>query len=424
MAKTNPPIALQLFDGQLLAGIISDGDNEIDDANQLACRRLVAEAHKLNASDIHIDPLLDGFVVRLRIDGVLKELGRLDRETGIRFINQLKVEVGISPGPIFLPKGSRHKYVFDSHELDMRITLVPCISGEKVAVRMLEPDRVEHRIEDLGVSSEGLRHFRDWLGGLNGMFLVSGATSSGKTTTLYALLHELAERDQHVLTIEDPVEYEIDGINQIQVDPIHGLDFATGLKSMLRLDPDYMMVGELRDAEAAAVAARAATSGQVLLSTVHARDAVSTITALRNFGMSGNQIAVTVAVIVNQRLVRKLCSHCRVKEAIPDDERDWLVERGVSPQSGVWTASGCKHCLNIGYSGRTGIFEIWRLNTADYDMLLAGADERNLRRKLAQSHHQSLVLDAWKKVQSGVTSIAEIRNATGALRADDWIIPG
>lgn len=414
---------MSLFDGQLLAGII-DQDNDSADTDQLACRRLLEESLNLGASDVHIDPLLNGFAIRLRIDGTLKELGRLDRDAGTRIINQLKVEAGISPGTNFLPKGSRHKYKLSEHVLDMRMTLVPCISGEKMAIRLLEPERVEHRIKDLGVSSEGLLHFREWLDGLNGMFLVSGATSSGKTTTLYALLHELAVLDKHVLSIEDPVEYEIDGINQIQVDPNHGLDFATGLKSMLRLDPDYMMIGELREPEAAAVAARAATSGHVLLSTLHARDAVSTITALRNFGMSGNQIAVTVAVIVNQRLVRKLCPHCRVKESITEEERSWLSKHGVNPQGGVWIATGCQKCLGIGYKGRTGVFEIWRPNASDYDMLLAGADERNIRRKLAQQHHKSLVSDGWRKVQEGITSLSEIRHATGALRADDWILPG
>ena len=285
---------------------------------------------------------------------------------------------------------------------------------------MLDPDRVTHRIQDLGVGAEGLQHFREWLDGLTGMFLVSGSTSSGKTTTLYALLHELVERKQHVLTIEDPVEYEIDGINQIQVDREHGLDFASGLKSMLRLDPDYMMVGELRDPEAVEVAARAATSGHTLLSTIHARDAVSTVTALRNYGMTANEIAVTVSVIVNQRLVRKLCVHCREKEAIRDDDRAWLEQRGIRPHRELWTASGCKECLHTGYSARTGIFEIWRLSSTDYDMLLSGADERNIRRLLAQHHHEPLVTDAWEKVESGITSLSEVRRATGALRADDW----
>ncbi|MEZ5328535.1 MAG: GspE/PulE family protein [Verrucomicrobiales bacterium] len=394
---------------------------DADDAeNRLSFRRLLSAAIELRASDVHIDPSTTGFTIRMRIDGMLVETTRLDQKAGQRLTNQLKAEVGIDPGRNFTPRASRHSYKIGDSELDIRITLVPCVSGEKIAIRMLDPDRVMHRIEDLGVSKDGLQHFREWLGGLTGMFLVSGATSSGKTTTLYALLHELAERKQHVLTIEDPVEYEIDGINQIQVDREHGLDFASGLKSMLRLDPDYMMVGELRDPETVDVAARAATSGHTLLSTIHARDAVSTVTALRNYGMTGNQIAVTVSVIVNQRLVRKLCTHCREKEAITDNECAWLEERGIRPHRDLWTATGCKECLNTGYSARTGIFEVWRLNATDYDMLLSGADERNIRRVLAQNHHESLVADAWKKIESGTTSLSEVRRATGALRADDW----
>ena len=268
---------------------------------------------------------------------------------------------------------------------------------------------------------DGLQHLRDWLGGLNGMFLVSGPTSSGKTTTLYALLHEMTKLGEHVLTIEDPVEYEIDGINQIQVDRQHGLDFAVGLTSMLRLDPDYLMVGELRDAETVEVAASAATSGHVLLSTIHSRDAVSAITALRNYGMGGNQIAATTAVIVNQRLVRKLCPHCRQGGApLSGIERSWLIEHGIAPAGHAWSATGCRECHGLGYSGRSGIFEIWRLDSADYDLLLSGADERSIRRKLARDGHHTLVADGWEKVRHGTTSLDEIRQATGALRAGDW----
>ena len=408
---------------QLANDIFGSGDDRTESPKQLAFKKLLGHAVKLRASDLHIDPMLEGFVLRVRVDGALRDLARIDQADGGRLVNQFKADLGIPPGANFVPRESRHKYEVGGQDLDLRVTLVPCISGEKLAIRLLEPERVVHRIDDLGVDGEGLQRFRDWLDGTNGMFLVSGATGCGKTTTLYALLHELAEADKHVLTIEDPVEYEIDGINQIQVDRTHGLDFALGLKSMLRLDPDYMMVGELRDLEAAKVAARAANSGQVLLSTIHARDAVSTISALRNFGMSGHQIAVTVAVIVNQRLVRKLCPNCRSKEPISDSDRSWLEARGLRPPSATWRSSGCESCMYLGYKGRTGVFEIWRLTGSDYDLLLAGADERNLRRKLAQGDHRTLAEDAWAKVQDGITSLAEIRHATGSIRADDWQAP-
>lgn len=393
----------------------------MDTDEPLTSHQLLGIGLRMGASDIHIDPLTDGFAIRARVDGAMVELRKMDQASGTHLTNQLKADTGIDPGKNFAPRSSRHSYTIAQKEIDIRITLVPCISGEKLAIRLLDPDRVEHHIDDLGLGQEGLRHLREWLGGLNGMFLVSGPTSSGKTTTLYALLHEMVKLDKHVLTIEDPVEYEIDGINQIQVDRQHGLDFAAGLKAMLRLDPDHLMVGELRDAETVDVAASAATSGHVLLSTIHSRDVVSSITALRNYGMGGNQIAVTAAVIVNQRLVRKLCAHCRKRQRISDADRAWLGERGIEPVDVLWEAFGCAECRDLGFAGRTGIFEIWRPDSADYDMLLSGADEKNIRRKLAQNGHRSLVMDAWEKVRTGVTTLGEMRQATGGLRSGDWL---
>jgi type II secretory ATPase GspE/PulE/Tfp pilus assembly ATPase PilB-like protein len=375
----------------------------------------------LGASDLHIDPITDGFLLRARVDGKLMELRRIDHAAGVLLGNQLKADTGIDPGANFAPRSSRHAYSIAGKQIDIRITLVPCASGEKIAIRLLDPDRIKHHIDELGLETDGLRLLKDWLSGLNGMFLVSGPTSSGKTTTLYALLHQMAKLGAHVLTIEDPVEYEIDGINQIQVDRQHGLDFAVGLKTMLRLDPDYLLVGEMRDAETVEVAASAANSGHVLLSTIHSRDAVSAITALRNYGMGGNQIAVTAAVIINQRLVRKLCPHCRKGGSpISSADRTWLIEHQITPSGTAWEASGCGECHGLGYAGRSGIFEIWRLDAVDYDMLLSGADERSIRRKLARNNHHTLVADGWEKARIGTTSLEEIRRATGALRADDW----
>ena len=410
----------QVFRSEVTATSQFSPGDIMDSEERLTSQRLLGLGLRMGASDLHIDPTTDGFAVRARVDGALVDLRHLDLAAGALLANQLKAETDIDPGAIFAPRTSRHTSSVGGKEIDIRITLVPCISGEKIAIRLLDPDRVEHRIGDLGMTGQGLGHLRDWLDGLNGMFLVSGPTSSGKTTTLYALLHEMVSHNRHVLTIEDPVEYEIDGINQIQVDRRHGLDFATGLKSMLRLDPDYMMVGELRDPETVEVAASAATSGHVLLSTIHSRDVVSAITSLRTYGLSGDQIAVTAAVIVNQRLVRELCQRCRKKQALGDGDRVWLDERGIEPVDYVWEAFGCAECRDLGFAGRTGVFEIWRLDATDYDMLLSGADERNIRRKLAQSQHRTLVAEAWEKVRAGITTMGEIRHATGGLRADDW----
>ena len=262
---------------------------------------------------------------------------------------------------------------------------------------------------DLGLSEVGLERFQRWLRTLNGMFLVTGPTASGKTTTLYSLLHELASENRHIISIEDPVEYEIDGINQIQVDHRHGLGFAEGLRTILRLDPDHAMIGELREPESAHAAVSAAIAGHVILSTLHSRDAVSAVTALRNFGLADYQIATALGVVVNQRLVRKLCSECREESPLLPAEADWLEREGHRLPSQSFRAKGCDACNGSGYHGRTGLFEVWHVDQADYEMLLAGADEDTLRSHLDAEGHFDLWADAVGKIESGITAFPEVQ---------------
>ncbi|MEZ5305155.1 MAG: GspE/PulE family protein [Verrucomicrobiales bacterium] len=376
---------------------------------ELLCHRLLEDALEARATDIHIDPTMTGYLIRFRIDGVLAEVARIERGYGERLVNQFKTESGIDPGAVITPRAARHTHRLHGRELDTRVTLAPCISGQKLAIRMLDPEQVRHRLGDLGLSDDGHAKIGRWLASLNGMFLVTGPTGSGKTTTLYALLHELASRDRHILTIEDPVEYEVDGINQIQVDARHGLDFAEGLKAMLRLDPDYLMVGEMRDAESAAVAARAAISGHVVLSTIHARDSVSAATALVNLGLSPHQIAVSLAAVVNQRLIRLLCPHCKRRTSPTAQDKEWLDAAGLEMTGEAWGPLGCEKCKGLGYHGRTGLFEIWHLEESDYALILGDADERTLRGHLAKAGHRRLVDEGMAAVKRGITSLAEVR---------------
>lgn len=371
--------------------------------------RLVEAALRRRASDIHIDPLLDGYQIRLRIDGLLTTTDHLSTDTGHRLINQFKTAAGIEPGTAFTPLGARKKLTAEGRPIDCRITLAPCISGPKLAVRLLDPDRLRHRVTDLGLRESGLERFHRWLTTLNGMFLVTGPTASGKTTTLYALLHELAAEHRHIVSIEDPVEYEIDGINQIQVDHRHGIDFAEGLRTILRLDPDHAMIGELRDPDAAQAAVAAAVAGRVILATLHARDAVSAVTALRNFGLADHQIATALAVVVNQRLVRRLCAECRQPASLSPAEIEWYDRHRLRQPSTTWRATGCTACEGSGYHGRTGLFEVWHVDRADYEMLLAGADEETLRRHLDAEGHTDLWEDATAKIEAGITTHAEVQ---------------
>lgn len=369
---------------------------------------LIVEGIRARATDIHIDPLLEGYSVRMRIDGKLSLRAKLSSDKGERLINQIKADVGIEPGAVFHPVSERRAMKIEDRRVDIRVSLAPCISGPKLAIRLLDSSRVQKRLPTLGIESEDSDCLERWLVELNGMFLVTGPTASGKTTTAYALLHELVEESRHVVTIEDPVEYEIDGINQMQVDLRHGLSFAEGVQTSLRMDPDCLMVGEIRDAETAHQAVNAAVQGHVVMATLHSRDSVSAVTRLRNFGLEDHQIAAAIGVVVNQRLVGKLCSNCAITRKPTPAEIAFLKSRDVPVPETVASAEGCDTCTGTGILGRTGIFDVWNLNQADYQMILAGADEESIREKLKLSLHRKLLTVALAKVEAGVTSVDEV----------------
>ena len=263
------------------------------------------------------------------------------------------------------------------------------------------------------MGDDKLEEIERWLGDISGAFLVTGPTGSGKTTTLYALLNELRVLRRCIVTLEDPVEYLVDGVTQLQVDEDRGLTFGEGVKAMLRLDPDYLLLGEIRDGKSARAAIDAASSGRVLLSTLHSRDAAGAITSLRNWGLENQEICSAVSVIVAQRLVRKLCPHCRQKETPTDEERRWLHAFGVPFPARVWHAGSCDRCCGLGFVERTGVFEVWRLDEDDYDFILQKFDERSLRRRLAEKGHRFLLSNGLAKAANGVTTLGELRTMGG-----------
>lgn len=374
--------------------------------------RLLLEAIEARATDVHIDPLINGYCVRFRIDGVLRVAQRLDRSAGAKLVNQVKADAGIEPGTVFLPVDVRRKWEAAGGEpVDLRISVAPCISGPKVAIRILPLNRVERRIPELGLSETDRTRLERWAAEMNGMIVVSGPPASGKTTTVYGILYEIMNESRHVVTVEDPVEYEIDNINQIQVDEAHGLGFAEGIRATQRLDPDCLVVGEIREAESAERAISAAIRGHAVLATMHSRDAASAVTRFRNFGLRNHQIAAALGVVVNQRLVRRLCSACsEIREASAGDH-EFFESRGVRVPDRTGAPKGCRECGETGYRGRTGVFEVWNLEESDYDGILCGRDEKGLREGMRRSNHRSLFEDAADKVCSGVTSVAEIVRA-------------
>jgi type II secretory ATPase GspE/PulE/Tfp pilus assembly ATPase PilB-like protein len=370
---------------------------------------LLRDAVRERATDIHLDTKMEGVLVRMRKDGVVLDAAFLPLDQGRRLTNQLKILANLNPVTGYLPEEGRTTYDLDGQMLDLRLAHAPCLRGDKLSIRLFGPFVVPQQLHELGLVDERLEHIRDWLDNMSGMLLVTGPTGSGKTTTLYALLHRLKLRERNVVTIEDPVEYEIDGINHIQVDKVNGLGFAEGMSAMLRLDPDYLMLGEIRDTASANAAITAAASGHAMMSTLHSRDAVAAVDVLRNYGMSGHDISANLMMVVAQRLVRVLCPNCRVEEAPTKDEERWLTLLGREVPERVWHARECEHCNGLGYQGRTGVFEVWRIDSEEYQLLLDEADRRTLYRHLAERGHHFLLDDGLEKAKQGITTLDELR---------------
>jgi len=374
---------------------------------------LVLDAQRERASDVHIEPRSDNYRVRLRIDGFLHDAAILNVPHARILLNQFKAISDLDPIMRFTPKDTRATVMLPKGKLDLRLALAPCQHGEKLAIRLLDPTRLERSIRELGLAPAMLEQLEQWLENVSGMFLAAGPTGSGKTTTIYALLHELKFRNKSIVSLEDPVEYQIDGITQIKVDELHHVDFAEGVKAILRLDPDFLMLGEMRDEASARSAINAALSGRALLSTIHCRDAVGAVTTLRNWDILDQEIAESLVVVVAQRLVRRLCEKCRRETKVSDADAKWFDTLKIPPPPTRWVPAGCKHCNQIGYFGRIGIFELWRLDEADYHSILTHSDEHSLRRALSRRREQNILTDAAQKVASGVTSLKEVRAMSG-----------
>lgn len=389
-----------------------EGSHEHLDEPMLA-EALMRDAVRERATDIHIDARNGGWLVRLRIDGRVYDGALLGTLQGQRLGNQFRTMARISPVSRFLPEEGRITHELDGMKLDLRLAQAPCLRGDKLSIRLFVPRDVPVELSDLGLHEEGMEVLQDWLGNVSGMLLVCGPTGSGKTTTLYTLLHKLKLQQRNVITIEDPVEYEIDGINHIQIDKRHEFGFPDAVKAMLRLDPDFLMVGEIRDAPSAQAAVTASASGHALISTLHSRDAVGVIDMLRNYDVSGLDISSTLMLVVSQRLVRRLCPECRVQEPPSEDERGWLERLSRKVPDKLWHARGCEHCHDTGYHGRTGVFEVWRIDKDEYQLILEEADRRSIYRNLARRGHQFLLDDGLNKAVSGITTVDELRSMGG-----------
>ena len=278
--------------------------------NGKLAQQLLEEAIRNKASDVHVEPLAKEVRVRMRIDGLLQELCRLPQSSYSSLVSQLKVLSSMDIAEKRVPQDGRWQLSYAGRSIDLRLSTLPTINGEKVAVRILDQEQGMRRLEDLGMSAQNLKTYRGLLAASHGLFLFTGPTGSGKTTSLYATLRELQQEGLNLVTVEDPVEFKLEGINQVAVNRKAGLDFATGLRSLVRQDPDIIMVGEIRDRETAAMAVQAALTGHLVLSTLHTNSAVGAVARLLDMGLEAYLLAAALRGVLAQRLVRRICSHC------------------------------------------------------------------------------------------------------------------
>jgi type IV pilus assembly protein PilB len=375
---------------------------------------IFVDAIKKGASDVHFEPYEESFRVRFRLDGVLHEMMNLPMKFRSPVISRVKILSNMDIAEKRLPQDGRikMKVKLDNggrKEVDMRISSLPTIFGEKVVSRILDKQMLKLDLTELGFEDESLERFREAIHRPWGIILVTGPTGSGKTNTLYSAVSTLNSLEKNIMTAEDPVEFNIQGINQVHIKEEIGLDFPRALRSFLRQDPDIMLVGEMRDFETVDIAIKAALTGHLVFSTVHTNDAASTIMRLVNMNVEPFLIADSVILIAAQRLVRRLCLKCKVPHRLPEKA---LIDIGFTPeetkQVQVWKASGCDHCNNTGYKGRTALYEVMPVDDEIREMILVRAQSREIKKKAIEKGMITLRRSGLIKIKNGVTSVEEV----------------
>ena len=373
---------------------------------------LIQRARRLRATDIHLDPAeQDELVVRLRIDGKLEEYCRLDNVVGEHLVNQLKTMADLDIAQPFRPQEGRVRLPSQLSDLEVRLTSARVAAGDAIALRIFDGSNIFLKLGSLGLGEVASQAVDTMLQFGEGLVLATGPTGSGKTTTVYSMLANLGSVACNLVSIEDPVEFAVPFVRQMNVDTKHGVTMTSGLRTILRMDPDVVFLGEIRDPEAAQIAMQAASSGRYVLSTLHTRDVASTVTALRDMSISDRSIAGNVSGIINQRLVRRLCPNCRESLSPTDGQIERFQRAGVSPPAEVFVPHGCDLCRDTGYRGRIGIFEVARIEPELAAAISSGEGETQLRDLLRSQGAHSLLTDALTKAAQGITSVDEALGA-------------
>ena len=375
-------------------------------SSKFVLKELVQEARAMGSSDIHLEPYEEKCRLRMRIDGKLIERYILDKSEYPSLVNKIKIQANLDIAEKRLPQDGRIMYVFENQgKIDLRVSVLPTLYGEKVVMRLLSNDATNIHLEKLGFSTDNLQNYLEGIQRPNGIVLISGPTGSGKTTTLYASLQRLNQASRNIITIEDPIEYTLEGINQVQLRENIGLDFPSAMRTFLRQDPDIIMVGEIRDKATAAMAIRASLTGHLVLSTVHTNSAWGIVARLIDMGIPAYLLADTLNTAVAQRLLRLLCEDCKIEETF---DNNLFPKRYRAPETLTthYRAEGCEHCFYTGYKGRKAIYEVIPIDTE----LAACIKEENLnvQHLLKEREISSLPDNAFELLKKGHTSVEEV----------------
>lgn len=372
---------------------------------------IISQAIKDGASDIHVEPEEDNIRVRFRIDGILNELMKAPKSIYSELTSRLKIMAQMDISEKRLPQDGRIKVKVNNNSIDLRVSSLPTVYGEKIVIRILDKSRMQLTLEQVGFDEQLLELFKTLSLSPNGIILMTGPTGSGKTSTLYAAINFIKNTQINITTVEDPVEYIISGINQVQVRPEIGLTFARTLRSILRQDPNVILIGEIRDFETAQIAIEAALTGHLVFSTLHTNDAASAITRLIEMGVEPYLVASAIIGVGAQRLVRKICTSCKTT-AIPEPHVKQALEKLHLPSNRIFKGLGCLTCRKTGYLGRTAIHEIMTINDEIHSLILASASARTIRQAAIKAGMRTMRADGLRKVAKGITTYEEVIRLT------------
>lgn len=391
-------------------------DSAAEDASIIRfVNQVLKDAIELRASDIHLEPFEDELRIRYRIDGVLQEIPVPAQVKRFQpaIVSRVKILSHLNIAEKRLPQDGRIKIRLESNEVDIRVSVIPMLHGEAVVMRLLRQNATLRGMKELGLNSRELECFRRVLQLPHGIVLVTGPTGSGKTSTLYTALNEINDSVRKIITIEDPVEYQLRGVNQIQISEKAGLTFARGLRSILRHDPDVILIGEIRDQETAQIAVQASLTGHLVFSTLHTNDAPGAVTRLMDMGVEAYLVASSLEAVLAQRLVRVLCRHCKQEDRSPTAEA-FKVQLGIPANTTFYRSVGCRECRNTGFYGRQAIFEWMDSDNEIRQLILKNASTDQIRDAARRAAMCTLAEDGWRLVRMGITTVEEVLSVTTA----------